>query len=81
MKDMTLCVVCVILGMFLATMFKQVCGCKNIEGFGLASIGDISVGGGLAPLAPLPPRQPNVIDKNSGQVLWSPEIARRAAKR
>jgi len=31
---MTLCVVCVILGMLLATMFKQVCGCKNIEGMG-----------------------------------------------
>ena len=33
MKDLTLCVVCVILGILLSTIFKQMCGCKNtVEG-------------------------------------------------
>lgn len=36
MKDLTLCVVCVILGILLSMLFKQACGCKNVvEGLGL----------------------------------------------
>ena len=35
MKDLTLCVVCVILGILLSMLFKQACGCKNVvEGLG-----------------------------------------------
>ena len=30
MKDMTLCIVCVILGIMLSTIFKTACGCRNI---------------------------------------------------
>jgi len=33
MKDMTMCIVCVILGIMLSTIFKTACGCRNIEGF------------------------------------------------
>mgnify|MGYP005648309803 CR=1 FL=1 len=42
MKDMTLCIVCVILGIMLSTIFKTACGCRNIEGFvdGGAARGD-----------------------------------------
>ena len=35
MKGLTLCVVCVILGILLSMLFKQACGCKNVvEGLG-----------------------------------------------
>lgn len=35
MKDLTLCIACVILGILLAMMFKQACGCKQVvEGLG-----------------------------------------------
>ena len=35
MKDLTLCVACVILGILLSMLFKQACGCKNVvEGLG-----------------------------------------------
>ena len=34
MKDLTLCIACVILGILLSMMFKQACGCKQmVEGF------------------------------------------------
>lgn len=45
MKDLTLCVACVILGILLSMLFKQACGCKNVvEGLGedcTSLIGDI----------------------------------------
>ncbi len=60
MKDMTLCVVCVILGMLLATMFKQVCGCKNIiEGVKTLPLIDAE---------PLPPQ------KKATPPLWKPRV-------
>ena len=42
MKDLTLCIACVILGILLAMMFKQACGCKQVvEGFDPNSIEDV----------------------------------------
>lgn len=35
MKDLTLCIACVILGILLSMLFKQACGCKQVvEGLG-----------------------------------------------
>ena len=42
MKDLTLCIACVILGILLSMMFKQACGCKQVvEGFDPNSIEDV----------------------------------------
>ena len=42
MKDLTLCIACVILGILLSMMFKQACGCKQmVEGFDPNSLADV----------------------------------------
>ena len=42
MKDLTLCIACVILGIILSMMFKQACGCKQVvEGFNAHDSGEV----------------------------------------
>ena len=57
MKSETIfCVVALLLGMLLANMFQNVCGCKNIEGSGV-----FDESPGLVP-GSTPPTQPPVPD-------------------